>query len=257
MLDIVDLAGQHPADEQAYMKSHARLVIIGGGVSGCSLLYHLTKLGWTDVVLIEKDELTSGSTWLAAGNVVQWAPDRCTSRLLQYSISLYQSLEAETGQETGWRTTGSLRLATTADRMDEYRHVLSKDRELGIACSLVSAEEAKGLFPFMEVEGVVGAMYHELDGHCDPAGTAMALAKGARQAGAEIYRFTRATDLSRTAGGEWVVHTEKGDITCEVVVNAGGLWADQVGAMAGVYVPTTAMEHHHLLFEDQIGRAHV
>jgi dimethylglycine dehydrogenase len=231
------------------VKSHARLVIIGGGISGCSLLYHLTKLGWTDVVLIEKDELTSGSTWLAAGNIVQWAPDRCTSRLLQHSISLYQSLEAETGQQTGWQTTGSLRLATTSDRMDEYRHVLSKDRALGIACSLVSAEEAKGLFPFMEADSVVGAMYHEFDGHCDPAGTAMALAKGARHAGAEIYRSTRATDLSRTAGGEWVVHTEKGEITCEVVVNAGGLWAARVGAMAGVFVPTIAIEHHHLLFE--------
>ncbi|MEC9299001.1 MAG: FAD-binding oxidoreductase, partial [Gemmatimonadota bacterium] len=232
------------------MRTQARLVVIGGGISGCSLLYHLTKLGWTDVVLVEKNELTSGSTWMAAGNVVQWAPNRSTSRLLQYSISLYQSLEAETGQETGWRTTGSLRLATTADRMDEYRHVLSKDRTLGIASSLVSAEEAQELFPFMEMDGLVGAMHHELDGHCDPAGTTNALARGARQAGAQIYRFNRVTDLSRADGGEWVVHTEKGDITCEVVVNAGGLWADRVGAMAGVHVPAIAMQHHHLLFED-------
>jgi dimethylglycine dehydrogenase len=232
------------------MRTQARVVIIGGGISGCSLLYHLTKLGWTDVVLVEKNELTSGSTWLAAGNVVQWAPNRSTSRLLQYSISLYQSLEAETGQDTGWRTTGSLRLAMNADRMDEYRHVLSKDRALGIACRLVSAEEARELFPFMEVDGLVGAMHHDLDGHCDPAGTTMALAKGAREGGAEICRSTRVSDLSRTAGGEWVVHTEKGDIICEVVVNAGGLWADRVGAMAGVYLPTIAMQHHHLLFED-------
>ena len=147
------------------MKTHARVVIVGGGINGCSLLYHLTRLGWTDVVLVEKNELTSGSTWLAAGNVVQWTPNRCNSRLHQYSIALYQSLEAETGQETGWRTTGSLRLATTADRMDEYRHVLSKDHTLGIGCDLVSPAEARELFPFMEIDGLIGAMHHELDGH--------------------------------------------------------------------------------------------
>ena len=232
------------------MKTHARVVIVGGGINGCSLLYHLTQLGWTDVVLVEKNELTSGSTWLAAGNVVQWTPNRCNSRLHQYSIALYRSLEAETGQETGWRTTGSLRLATTSDRMDEYRHVLSKDHTLGIGCNLVSPAEARELFPFMEIDGLMGAMHHKLDGHCDPAGTTNALAKGARQAGAEIYRFNRVRDLSRTSGGEWVVHTEQGDITCEVVVNAAGLWADRVGAMAGLYLPTIAMEHHHILFED-------
>ena len=232
------------------MKSQARVVVIGGGISGCSLLYHLAKLGWSDVVLVEKNELTSGSTWLAAGNVVQWTPNRCTSRLHQYSISLYQSLEAETGQQTGWRTTGSLRLATTADRMDEYRHVLSKDHTLGITSRLVSADEALDLFPFMQVEGVVGAMHHVLDGHCDPAGTTSALAQGARHAGAEISRFNRVTALTRTRSREWVVHTEQGDITCEVVVNAGGLWADRIAAMAGVYLPTIAMEHHHIPFDD-------
>ena len=208
------------------MKTQARVVIIGGGISGCSLLYHLTKLGWTDVALVEKNELTSGSTWLAAGNVVQWTPNRCNTKLHQYSIKLYQELEAETGQETGWRTTGSLRLATTSDRMDEYRHVLSKDHALGIDCNLVSPEEAQQLCPYMRTEGLGGAMQHVFDGHCDPAGITSALAKSARQAGAEIYRFNRVTDLSRSRSGNWVVHTEKGDITCEIVVNAGGLWAD-------------------------------
>ena len=232
------------------MKARARVVVIGGGISGCSLLYHLTKLGWTDVVLVEKNELTSGSTWLAAGNVVQWAPNRCNARLHQYSIKLYQELTAETGQETGWRTTGSLRLATTTDRMDEYRHVLSKDHTLGIECALVSPEEANKLFPFMRVDGLVGAMHHRLDGHCDPAGTTHALASGARQAGAEIYRFNRVRDLTRTRSGEWIVHTDEGDISCEIVVNAGGLWAGRVAAMVGVYLPTMAMEHHHILFED-------
>ena len=243
------MRGEGDLDHVA-LKTQARVVVIGGGISGCSLLYHLTKLGWTDVVLVEKNELTSGSTWLAAGNVVQWTANRCNARLHQYSIRLYQALEAETGQATGWRTTGSLRLATTSDRMDEYRHVLSKDHTFGIECDLVSPAEARKRFPFMQTEGLVGAMHHVLDGHCDPAGTTQALAQGARQAGAEVYRFNRVTDLSRTVSGEWVVHTERGDITCEVVVNAAGLWADRVASMVGVYLPTLPMEHHHILFED-------
>ena len=232
------------------MKTHARVVVIGGGINGCSVLYHLTKLGWTDVVLVEKGELTSGSTWLAAGNVVQWTGNRCNSRLHKYSIELYQNLEQETEQPTGWHTTGSLRLATTNDRMDEYRHVLAKDRAMDIDCHLVSPDEAKKLFPFMHTEGLIGAMWHPVDGHVDPAGATQALAIGARMGGAEIYRFNRVTDLSRTNNGEWVVHTEKGDITCEIVVNAAGLWADRIAAMVGVYLPIIAMEHHHLLFED-------
>lgn len=232
------------------MKTHARVVVIGGGINGCSVLYHLAKRGWTDAVLVEKNELTSGSTWIAAGNVVQWAATRTNSRLHQYSIKLYQELEAETGQSTGWHTTGSLRLATNKDRFDEYRHILSKDHALGLECHLVSPGEAKRLFPFMNDDGLVGAMYHVHDGHCDPVGTTNALAIGARQMGAEIYRFNRVTNLSRTRGGEWIVQTEKGDITCETVVNAAGLWADRIAAMAGVYLPIIPMEHHHLMFED-------
>ena len=232
------------------MKTHARVVVIGGGINGCSVLYHLAKRGWTDIALVEKNELTSGSTWIAAGNVVQWAATRANSRLHQYSISLYQKLEAETGQSTGWHTTGSLRLATTKDRFDEYRHILAKDHALGLDCCLVSPNEAKKLFPFMHTDGLVGAMYHVYDGHCDPVGTTNALAMGAKQRGAEIYRFNQVTNLSRTPGGEWVVHTEKGDITCEIVVNAGGLWADRIAAMVGVYLPIIPMEHHHLMFED-------
>jgi dimethylglycine dehydrogenase len=232
------------------MKTHARVVVIGGGINGCSVLYHLAKRGWTDVVLVEKNELTSGSTWMAAGNVVQWAGNRANSRLHQYSIKLYKELEAETGQSTGWHTTGSLRLATTKDRFDEYRHILAKDHALGLECYLVSPEEAKKLFPFMHTEGLVGAMHHVGDGHCDPAATTQSLAQGAKQRGAEIYRFNRAAGLSRTRGGEWLVHTEKGDIVCEFVVDAAGLWADQVAAMLGIYLPIIPMEHHHILFED-------
>lgn len=232
------------------MKTHARAVVIGGGINGCSVLYHLTKLGWTDVVLVEKGELTSGSTWLAAGNVAQFNLSRTGARLHKYSIELYKSLEAETGQHTGWHTTGAIRLATNNDRMDEYRHVLAKDRQLGLEVGLVTPSEMKDLFPYLETEGLLGGLYHPNDGHTDPAGTTMALAAGARQNGAEIYRNNRVLDIQRTAGGEWLVKTEKGDITCEVVINAAGLWADRVCAMVGVYLPIIAMEHHHLLFED-------
>jgi dimethylglycine dehydrogenase len=238
------------SNKENFMRTQARVVVIGGGINGCSVLYHLAKRGWTDAVLVEKNELTSGSTWMAAGNVVQWAATRANSLLHQYSIKLYQQLEAETGQPTGWHTTGSLRLATTRDRFDEYRHILSKDHALGLECYLVSPGEARGLFPFMETDGLVGAMVHVHDGHCDPVGTTNALALGAKQLGAEIYRFNRVTHLSRTSGGEWIVQTEKGDITCEIIVNAGGLWADRIAAMVGVYLPIIPMEHHHLLFED-------
>jgi dimethylglycine dehydrogenase len=232
------------------MKTHARVVVIGGGINGCSVLYHLGKRGWTDIVLVEKNELTSGSTWMAAGNVVQWAGTRTNSRLHQYSIKLYKELESETGQSTGWHTTGSLRLATTQDRFDEYRHILAKDHALGLECYLLSPGEAKKLFPFMHTEGLVGAMHHVGDGHCDPAATTQSLALGAKQRGAEIYRFNRVTDLSRIRGGEWLVHTERGDIACEVVVDAAGLWADQIAALLGIYLPIIPMEHHHVLFED-------
>ena len=232
------------------MKTQARAVVIGGGINGCSVLYHLTKLGWSDVVLVEKGELTSGSTWLAAGNVAQFNLGRTGARLHKYSIELYKNLEKETGQHTGWHTTGAIRLATNNDRMDEYRHVLAKDRQLGLEVGLVSPAEMKHLFPYLETGGLVGGLYHPNDGHTDPAGTTMALAAGARQNGAEIYRNNRVLDIQRTPAGEWLVKTEKGDITCQVVVNAAGLWADRVCAMVGVYLPIIAMEHHHLLFED-------
>ncbi len=232
------------------MKSHARVVIIGGGINGCSLAYHLTKIpGWNDIVLVEKDELTSGSTWLAAGNVVQYFNNRAGARLHQYSIELYQNLEKETGQSTGWHTTGSLRLAQTKARLDEYKHVLSKDHNLGLECHLVTPDEMKKLFPYMHTDGLVGGLHHVVDGHCDPAGTTQALATGARMGGAEIVRFNRVTNILQKPNGEWLVQTEKGDITCEVVVNAAGLWADQIAAMVGVYLPIIPMEHHHLMFE--------
>jgi len=232
------------------MKNYARVVVIGGGIAGCSTLYHLTKLGWSDVVLVEKNELTSGSTWLAAGNVPQYHRSFNTTKINNYAVQLYQTLEEETGQSVDWHTTGSLRIALISDRMDEYKHVAGKDKLVGIESELVGPQEMKKIYPLINTEGVVGGLFHPNDGHVDPASVTHALAKGARQRGAEIYTFNPVTDISQTPGGEWVVHTKDGDITCEIVVNAAGLWTSAIGAMVGLYLPVIAMEHQHILFED-------
>ena len=232
------------------MKNYARVVVIGGGIAGCSTLYHLTKLGWSDVVLVEKNELTSGSTWLAAGNVPQYHRSFNTTKINNYAVQLYQTLEEETGQSVDWHTTGSLRIALISDRMDEYKHVAGKDKLVGIESELVGPQEMKKIYPLINTEGVVGGLFHPNDGHVDPASVTHALAKGARQRGAEIYTFNPVTDISQTPAGEWVVHTKDGDITCEIVVNAAGLWTSAIGAMVGLYLPVIAMEHQHILFED-------
>ncbi|CAB1081912.1 Sarcosine dehydrogenase (EC [Olavius algarvensis Delta 1 endosymbiont] len=232
------------------MKNHARVVVIGGGIAGCSTLYHLTKLGWSDVVLVEKNELTSGSTWLAAGNVPHYHRSFNTTKINNYAVQLYPTLEAETGQSVDWHTTGSLRIALEADRMDEYKHVAGKDKMVGIRSELVGPQEMKNIFPLIDTAGIVGGLFHPDDGHVDPASVTHAMAKGARQRGAEIYTFNPVADISQTPGGEWVVHTQNGDITCEIVVNAAGLWTAAIGAMVGLYLPVIAMEHHHILFED-------
>ena len=232
------------------MKNYARVVVIGGGVAGCSTLYHLTKLGWSDVVLVEKNELTSGSTWLAAGNVPHYHRSFNTTKINDYAVQLYPTLEAETGQSVDWHTTGSLRIALAADRMDEYKHVAGKDKIVGIQSELVGPEDMKKIYPLINTEGIVGGLFHPNDGHVDPASVTQAMAKGARQRGAEIYTFNPVADISQTPGGEWVVHTKNGDITCEIIVNAAGLWTSAIGAMVGLYLPVIAMEHQHILFED-------
>jgi dimethylglycine dehydrogenase len=232
------------------MKAHTKVLIIGGGIVGCSVLYHLTKLGWKDVALLERDELTSGSTWLAAGNVPQFSLSRVTSQLVRYSIDLYQRLEKETGQSTGWHTTGSLRLATHQGRMDEFKRVFSKDRMLGIPCELVDIKRIKELFPLINKHGIIGGLFHPHDGHVDANGVTQAFAKGARNGGAEIYRFTRAKTIERTASGDWIVETDKGVIKSEYLVLSPGPWASQVAAMVGFYLPVVSVEHHHVLFDD-------
>jgi dimethylglycine dehydrogenase len=231
------------------MKTHARVVVIGGGAIGTSILYHLAKYGWQDVVLVEKHELTSGSTWLAAGNCSYFHPSYYCTRVNMKSIELYQALEEETGQTTGWHTTGSIRTADNRGRMDELGYYYSMNRCLGLDVQKVSPQEIAELHPLMHVEGLMGGLYWPDDGDVDPSGICQAMAISAKKHGAEIYTHTRVTGISQKPNDEWVVHTEKGDITCESVVNAGGLWAPQVGSMAGIEIPSIAIEHTHILFE--------
>ena len=231
------------------MKTQARVVVIGGGAIGSSILYHLAKYGWQDVVLVEKHELTSGSTWLAAGNCSYYHSSYYCTRVNMKSIELYQTLEEETGQTTGWHTTGSIRTADNPDRMDELGYYYSMNRCLGLDVQKVSPEEIAELHPLMHVEGLMGGLYWPDDGDVDPSGICQAMAIGAKKYGAEIYTHTQVTGISQKPTGEWVVHTEKGDITCESVVNAGGLWAPQVAAMAGIEIPSIAIKHTHILFE--------
>ena len=232
------------------MKNHARVVVIGGGVAGCSTLYHLTKLGCTDVVLVDKNELTSGSTWLAAGNVPQYARTYNGTKIHNYPVELYPTLEEETGQYTGWHTCGSLRIAMDPERMLEYKHIQQKDMTLGINSRLVEPGEMREIYPLINTEGVLGGLFHPDDGHVDPAGVTQAMAKGAKQRGAEISRFNPVTGITRTISGDWIVHTKEGDITCEYIVNCAGLWAPKIGAMVGLDLPIIPIEHQHILFDD-------
>ena len=231
------------------MKTHARVVVIGGGAIGAAVLYHLAKYGWQDVVLVEKYELTSGSTWMAAGNCSFFHSNYYCTRVNMKSIEIYQQLEKETGMSPGWHTTGSIRTADNSDRMDELGYMYSMNRCLGLRVEWVTPEEIAKLHPMMNVEGILGGLYWPDDGDVDPSGITQGMGLGAKKLGAEIYQHTRVTGLTQKPDSEWVVHTDKGDITCEWVVNAAGLWAPQVGAMAGLDLPSIAGEHTHVLFE--------
>ncbi len=230
------------------MKSQARVVIIGGGAIGTSILYHLAKYGWNDAVLLEKHELTSGSTWMAAGNCSYYHPSYYATQVNMKSIELYQQLESETGQSTGWHTTGSIRTADNPDRMDELGYYYSMNRCLGLDVRWVTPEEIAELHPLMNVEGLSGGLYWPDDGDVDPSMVTQAMAIGARKYGGEINTHTRVIGIERR-GADWVVHTDKGDIVCQWVVNAAGLWAPQVAAMVGLEIPSIAIRHTHILFE--------
>ena len=232
------------------MKSHAKVVVIGGGVVGCSVLFHLARHGWTDVVLLERDELTSGSTWHAAGGMHTINGDPNVAKLQKYTISLYKEIEELSGQATGVHLTGGVLLAATEARLDWLRGVVAKGRYLGIDLEEISATEAAELMPLLDPKQFVGAVRNKEDGHLDPSGVTHAYAKAARKLGAEVERFTKVEDIVRRADGMWRVITNKGEVVAEHVVNAGGLWAREVGRMVGLELPVLAMEHMYLITED-------
>ncbi len=232
------------------MRSHARVVVIGGGVMGVGLLYHLVKEGWADVVLVEKGELTSGSTWHAAGLVPHFIGSLNLAKVHFYGSQLYQRLEAEVGQATGWHGCGAIRLATNRDEVDWFRYVQGVLRCVGAECHLIGPAEIAALHPLLDTEGVLLGAYTPGDGHTDPASSTMAMAAGARAGGAEIYLRNRVVDIARRADGTWDVVTEQGTIFAEHVVNAAGGFAPRVGAMVGLDVPIVNMVHQYLVTED-------
>ena len=231
------------------MKTQARVVVIGGGVVGVGTLYHLAKKGWSDVVLVERRELTSGSTWHAAGLLPLFNMSYSVGQIHKYSVELYRTLEEETGQNVGLRLVGNIRLAMNRDRMDEYRQYAGVARTIGVDVEFLTPAEIKEIWPLCNIDGLVGAIRHPGDGYVQPADLTQALATGARNRGAELYRNTTVTGISRTPGGEWCVHTDKGDIVCEHVVSATGNFARRTGAMVGLDVPVIPVQHQYIVTE--------
>ena len=231
------------------MRSHARVVVIGGGMMGCGLLYHLAEEGWTDLLLIEKGELTSGSTWHAAGQCPSFIADYNMAKIHDYGVRLYPKLEAMTGQYVSWHGCGGIRFARTPQEVEWFHHVAGVAKLIGFEMEVIDPEKIKQINPFVTTEGVLAGALTFRDGHVDPAGVCNALAKGARDMGAEIVRRNRVLDVKQRAGGEWEVFTEKGNVLCEHVVNAAGCYARQVSQMAGTDVPITNMEHTYLVTE--------
>jgi len=229
------------------MRSRARAVVVGGGVGGCSILYWLTRLGWDDVVLVERADLTSGSTFHSAGLVGQLRSSLSLTKMMMESVELYRSLEAEVGLETGWHEVGSLRLASSEERMEEIARQAGWAKTFGLPLELVSAREAQELFPPMATDGVLGAAYLPTDGYIDPSQLTFALAEGARRRGAEIATGTRVTAVRTERGRVVGVETDQGAIETEIVVNAGGMYAREIGALAGVVVPIVPMAHEYLV----------
>jgi len=232
------------------MKEHTRVVVIGGGIVGAAVLYHLTKLGWSDVVLVERKQLTAGSTWHAAGAFHSMNNDPNLARLQAYAISVYKEVEEISGQDVGMHLTGGISIAATSERWEVLRYEKERHKVLGIDSHLVCPKEIKKLCPIIDTKDVIGGLYDGNEGNLDPYGATHALAKSARKAGAEVCVNTKVEDLVHKSDGTWTVVTDKGNIQCEHVVNAAGLWAREVGRMAGVHVPIVPMEHHYLLTGD-------
>jgi dimethylglycine dehydrogenase len=232
------------------MKEQARVVVIGGGVVGVSALYHLAKKGWgDDVVLLEKAELTSGSTWHAAGLLPLFNMSYSVGQVHKYSVNLYNELEQETGQPVGFARVGNLRLAMNDDRMDEYYQYAATARTIGIDVRFLTPEEIGKLWPLCDTEGLVGGIFHPEDGYIQPADLTQALAKGARARGATIYRNTAVLNIEQATSGGWVVETEKGSITCDHVISATGNYARKTGEMVGLDVPVIPVEHQYIVTE--------
>lgn len=231
------------------MKTHAQAVVIGGGVIGCSILYHLTKLGWRDVVLLERDELTSGSTWHAAANIHGLHDNTNITRIQNYTMDLYKALEAETGQSCGVFQPGSLYLAQTEAREHQLRLQAAKAKYYGLHFHEVTRDAAERLHPLVNFDGVRCIMFEESGGNVDPSGVTHAYAAGARQRGAEIYRFTPVTGTEPQPDGSWIVRTPKGDIHTTWVINAAGLWGREVARLAGIELPLQPTEHQYFVTE--------
>jgi len=229
------------------VQSHARAVVIGGGIAGCSTLYHLTCEGWTDVALVERDELTSGSTWHAAAQVTQFGGNQTMLGLKRHSIELYQQLAADPEHPFAHHITGGMRTAYTQDHLDTYRHYVGMARGMGVDMEVIDASEVGKRHPLLDTKNMLGAWWDPLDGYIDPSGITFALARKAREAGAQVYRFNPVENITRKPNGEFIVHTKNGDITCEKVVNASGYRVNEVGNMLGVEHPVTSMEHMYFL----------
>ena len=233
------------------MKTRTKVVIIGGGIAGCSTLYHLTQEGWSDVVLVERDELTSGTTWHSAAQVTNFGMTQTMVGLKSHSIALYKKLRDDPEYPVGYHHgDGGIRLANTEEQMQAYRHFASVARGMGVEYEVIDAEECARRHPLISTENLLGGLWDGEDGDIDPAQLCQALAFHARKAGAEVYRNTPVTELTQHKDDTWTVHTEHGDIDCDVVVNAGGYRVNEIGAMMGVQHPVASMEHQYFVTED-------
>jgi len=231
------------------MQKHARAIVVGGGCVGAGILYGLAKRGWTDIALLERTQLTAGSTWHAAGLVPSYARNFNIARMIAKTIEIYEGLERETGQNVGWHKCGQLRIANTSDRFDEYKSYMSVAELQGMNARLLSPAEARALWPLLDNKQMLGALYHPDDGHIAPADVTHAMAKGARDLGAKIYLNTEVKGFTRTPGGEWQVHTAQGDIVCEHLICATGNYARQTGAMLGLEIPAIPILHQYWITE--------
>ncbi|MGB0785761.1 MAG: NAD(P)/FAD-dependent oxidoreductase, partial [Alphaproteobacteria bacterium] len=230
------------------MKTHTQVAVIGGGIGGCATLYELTEHGIKDCVLLERDELTSGTTWHSAAQVTNFGPNQTMLGLKTHSIKLYQKLAADPDYPINYHHgTGGLRIATTQDHIDGYHHFISQAKGMGVEFELLDPTESQRRHPIISKDNMLGALWDPMDGYIDPAQLCQALARRARHAGAEVYRFTEVTGLRQKIGGSWELNTNKGIIEAEIVVNAGGYRCNEIGQMMNVILPVASMEHQYML----------